>query len=178
MATQTLMTAAQFDALPEEDGRRWELLDGELIEMSSATASHNEVEAKLLVSTRVFMDTRRLGRVIPDTEFAFGEDRLRPDLSILSEAKWTKLDRHKVPVRILPDIAVEIVSPSEAAETLERKVTIYIETGVAEVWVIHTKQQYMYVHTADSVRRLRNTEALSTPLLPGWSLPLAELFAP
>ena len=172
------MTATQFDALPVEDGRRWELLDGELIEMSSATAGHNDVEAELLLSLRFFMKSRRLGRVIPDTEFAFGEDRLRPDLSILLQSKWIQVDRDKVPVRIIPDIAVEIVSPSEVAGNLERKVAVYIETGVAEVWVIHAPRQYMYVHTSDSIRKLRSSEALSTPLLPGWSLPLAELFAP
>jgi Uma2 family endonuclease len=123
------------------------------------------------------MGPRKLGKVIPDTEFAFGESRLRPDLSILSQSKWDMVDLDKVPVRTIPDMTVEIVSPSEAADRLERKVAVYIEAGVAEVWVIHTRRQYMYVHTADSVRKLRNTDTLETPLLPGWSLPVAQLFA-
>ena len=178
MATQTLITAEQFDALPEEDGRRWELLDGEIVEVPSATPRHNEVETELLFSLRLFMGPQEHGKVITDTEFAFGESRLRPDLSILSKSKWAQVDREKVPIRIVPDVTVEIVSPSEVAEMLERKVAVYLETGVAEVWVIHTKRQYMYVHTADSVRRLRNTDTLETPLLPGWSLPLAQLFEP
>jgi Uma2 family endonuclease len=41
MAVQTLMTAAEFDALPEEEGRNWELLDGRLIEVLPATPRHN-----------------------------------------------------------------------------------------------------------------------------------------
>jgi hypothetical protein len=49
------------------------------------------------------MDPRRLGRVIPDTEFALGESRLRPDLSILSQSKWNLVDLDKVPVRSIPD---------------------------------------------------------------------------
>jgi Uma2 family endonuclease len=57
------------------------------------------------------MDPRRLGRVIPDTEFALGESRLRPDLSILSQSKWNLVDLDKVPVRSIPDVTVEIVSP-------------------------------------------------------------------
>jgi Uma2 family endonuclease len=178
MATHTLMTTAQFDALPVEEGRRWELLDGELIEMSSATLRHNLMQMRLGAAMHNWLVANDRGAVAPTTEFAFGANRFQPDLAVLLKAKSTLAEQERVPVLIIPDIAVEIVSPSEAAETLERKVTIYIETGVAEVWVIHTKRQYMYIHTADSVRRLRNAEALSTPLLPGWSLPLAELFAP
>src|SRR5260370_5076922 len=144
MATHTLMTAEQFDRLPEEDGRRWELLDGELIQVSSATAGHNEVEAKLLVSMRLFMDPRQLGKVIPDTEFAFGQNRLRPDLAVLSQAKWTLVNLDRVPVLTIPDVAIEIVSPSDVVDRLERKVAVYLENGVAEVWVIHSKRQYIY----------------------------------
>jgi Uma2 family endonuclease len=107
------MTAAQFDALPEEAGRRWELLDREIIEVPNATARHDDVEAELLFSLMLFIGPRKLGKVIPDTEFAFGESRLRPGLSILSQSKWAELDRDKVPVRTIPDITVEIVSPSE-----------------------------------------------------------------
>jgi Uma2 family endonuclease len=47
MPVRTLMTAEQFDALPEEEGRKWELLDGELIEVSSATPEHNFILARL-----------------------------------------------------------------------------------------------------------------------------------
>jgi Uma2 family endonuclease len=47
MPVRTLMTAEQFDTLPEEEGRKWELLDGELIEVPSATPKHNRILLRL-----------------------------------------------------------------------------------------------------------------------------------
>ena len=47
MATQTLITAEEFDRLPEREGRRFEFLDGELVEMPTATARHNFIQMRL-----------------------------------------------------------------------------------------------------------------------------------
>jgi hypothetical protein len=57
------------------------------------------------------MDPRRLGRVMLDTEFAFGERRLRPDLSILSQSKWNLADLDKGACSLHSGLTVEIVSP-------------------------------------------------------------------
>lgn len=178
MATQTPMTAEQFDRMPYDEGRRPELLDGELIEVSTATAKHNEILANLLASVKLFMREHRLGTVIPTTEFAFGEDRLQPDLAVLSQPKWEQVNREKVPVLVPPDIAVEIVSPSESAKHLNRKVTVYLDHGVAEAWVIYPDEQHVLIYTAaPQIRRLHGNDVLECALLPGWSVPLSEIFA-
>ena len=64
MPVRTLMTAEQFDALPEEEGRKWELLDGELIEVSSATPEHNYILAQLLSLLQTFVIPRETWRRI------------------------------------------------------------------------------------------------------------------
>src|SRR5438477_13079377 len=112
MATRTLMAAEQFDQLPEEEGRRYELLDGELIEVPSATPGHNLIQGILLTSLiNFFMRTLR-GMALAETDFALGGSRrLRPDIAVLFSDKWAKVDRWKVPVTIAPDIAIEIVCP-------------------------------------------------------------------
>ena len=75
MATQTLMTAAQFDSLPECEGLNKELLDGELIEMPSATLEHNRILAILTILLGAFLKTTKSAIVVPTTEFAFGPER-------------------------------------------------------------------------------------------------------
>ena len=70
MPVRTLMTAEQFDALPEEECRKWELLDGELIEVSSATPKHNRILARLLRLLDNFAEARKLGAVLPETDLA------------------------------------------------------------------------------------------------------------
>ena len=102
---------------------------------------------------------------------------MRPDLAVLLPEKWARIDRWKVPVPQPPDIAVEIVSPSETAADLERKVEAYLEAGTKEVWVVYPDGQNIYLHTPSGIRRLSATDRLTTPLLPDWSIAISDLFA-
>src|SRR5207237_6996773 len=111
MATQALITAEQFDQLPEDS--RYELLDGELIEMPSANLLHNAILVEFVSEIRDFLKQSGWGVAVVETEFAFGSQRrLRPDLAVLRAEQWVQADLERVPVTVLPDIAVEIVSPS------------------------------------------------------------------
>lgn len=171
------MTAEEFDKLPEEEGRRYELLDGELIEVPSATPSHNDVRDELLTILRNWLKERRSGKALSDTEFAIGiSSRFKPDIAVLLGGKWAQVDRRKVPVVIIPDIVVEIISPSENAYTLHRKIASYLNAGVIEVWEVYHETQDMRIHTGGGVRPLRASDTLTSPLLPGWSQPLEPLF--
>jgi Uma2 family endonuclease len=143
MATHTLMTAEQFDQLPEEEGRRYELLDGELIEMPSANLEHNLILKNGLFELEGFFRRTEIGTVVPEMEFAFGDDRFRPDLAVLLADKLKQASLKRVPLTVVPDIVLEIVSPSESAINLDRKVRVYLQAGVAEVWVIYPDGQHM-----------------------------------
>src|SRR5712691_3904814 len=106
MAAQTLITAEQFDQMPVEEGRRYELLDGELIEMPSATPLHNWILLALGSKLTDFLEQTGWGVAIPDTEFALGgQRRLRPDLAVLRADKWAQLDLTKVPVLAVPGLS-------------------------------------------------------------------------
>jgi Uma2 family endonuclease len=176
MATHTLMTAEQFDQLPEEEGKRHELLDGELIEMASANLEHNVILTNGLFELEMFFRQHPVGRAIPETEFALGTERLQPDIAVLLGEKYGQADRRRIPVVVVPDIAVEIVLPSEPAAHLDHKVRAYLQAGVAEAWVIYPDGRHMYVHTGAGARFLADTDVLETPVLPGWSMPVGNLF--
>ena len=171
------MTAEQFDALPEEEGRKWELLDGELIEVSSATPRHNRILARLLATLHRFVDARKLGAVLPETDLAVkANTRLRPDFGFFSAETWQTVDLDRVPVIQTPDIAVEIIFPSETATTINRKVDAYLKWGVHEVWLIEPEIKTLFVHTLAGAQRLSEGAYLTSEFVPGWRLQIADLF--
>lgn len=177
MAIGTLMTAAQFDALPVADGRRTELIDGEIVEVSSATFLHNRIQAMLIHLLLSWLKPNTRGMVLPNTEFAFGEDRFQPDIAIFSSDRWREWDQGKLPVSVAPDIAVEIISPSESAYHVDHKLRSYLKHGVKEVWLVYTEEPHIYVHTTESIQRLEHNHTLTTPQLPGWSLVVGDAFS-
>ena len=80
---------------------------------------------------------------------------------------------------MVPDLAVEVISPSNDATDLEEKLVEYFRFGVRQVWVLHPEHRRLYVH--ESLRKVsvlnEDDSILGGELFPGLVLPLAELFA-
>jgi Uma2 family endonuclease len=177
MTAQMTMTAEQFDALPEEEIRNWELLDGELIEVPSARPLHNRILMRLAVTLESHARSRCLGAVLPETDLAVRkESRLRPDLGFFSAKTWATVDLNQIPVVQTPDIAIEIISPSETIATMQRKIEAYLKWGVHEVWLIFPDSNTLFIHTLAGAQRLSEGAFLTSPYIPGWQLQVAEIF--
>jgi Uma2 family endonuclease len=109
-------------------------------------------------------------------------DRRRcPDAAFVPYSVWSKgrdfPDTHGWDA--LPSLCVEVVSPSDIVVELETKIEEYLEAGVALVWVVHPQHQFIAIHERGRpVRRAYRSEVLDGgDVLPGFTLPLAELFA-
>jgi len=89
MATAATMSGKQFDDLPYDEGRRWELLEGELIPVSGATPRHQAVVSRLVRLLQDYLEANAAGGLaIPDVEFALSDVlRLRPDVCVLLPEK-------------------------------------------------------------------------------------------
>lgn len=178
MATVTTMTGAHFDALPYAEGRRWELIAGELIEVSSPTPEHQLIVQKILLALLLYIRMQRGALVLADVEFALGDDiRVRPDVSILCGERAEHLDKTKVPVVGAPHIAVEVISASERTSDSMSKVELYLRHGASEVWQIYPRTRHLVVHSAaQSILKLGEGTAVTTALLPGFELQVSDLF--
>jgi Uma2 family endonuclease len=178
MATTAIMTGAQFDALPYEEGRLWELVDGELIPMPSTTLEHQAIVQIIQVALFMhFATNRNQGAAFPDVEFALEENyRVRPDVFVLLSERAATVDRTKVPVPGSPDIAIEVISPSERASDTRQKLDAYLQHGTSEVWQIYPKSKAVMIHGGSSATTLTVGQNITTPLLPGFSLPVQSLF--
>ena len=171
------MTAQQYDALPLEEGLKWELLDGELIEVPSATPRHNRILARLTRLLDAFAETRRLGVVLPETDLAVRKDsRLRPDFCFFSADTWRHVDLDRVPVFETPDVAVEVISRSESAATIQRKVEACLAWGVREIWLVYPETRTVMLHTAAGAQRFSEGALMTSASVPGWELRVGAIF--
>ena len=86
-------------------------------------------------------------------------------------------DPNRVPIPGAPDIAIEVISPSERASESHDKVLAYLRNGTTEVWQVYPKSRTVQIHRGEASRSLEWSQPIETHLLPGFALHLASLFA-
>jgi Uma2 family endonuclease len=178
MATSAIMTGPEFDALPYEEGRRWELLGGELIPVSSPTPEHQLILQRILLAFMLHLNANPThGLTFTDVEFALTEHhRVRPDVLLLIQESARGLDMTRVPVPGSPDLAVEIISPTERSSETQAKLQVYLRNGAKEVWHVYSRSKSVVIHSGGTSATFTFDERITTPLLPGFSLEVRALF--
>ncbi len=179
-AAKILLTAEEFDNYPFEEDKRYELDEGELIEMTRPAYRHNRVLRKLLVRLDNFLEKTQLGEVmISENLYALAPlTRRAPDVAVILGDRQRELAGAKV-IPVIPEIVAEVLSPSETPRMIHRKLKQYFEAGVKEVWLIDPESREIEVWTGPSLpdHALGGEAVLESALLPGFTLPLADLFA-
>ena len=181
MATKTLLTAKDYAALDEPAGVRYELSEGELIVTPSSSTFHNRIRVHFITRLWPFVEERKLGVVVSETDFVLAADVVRrPDVAFIrgDSLKGTDLDQSPLPVA--PDLVIEIVSKNDRADDLMLKVSQYLEAGAKAVWLMYanTHLAYRYVpgKLEQEVRSAKVGDKFEEPeLLPGFSLALKEM---
>jgi len=182
MSTKTLLTVEDYAALDEPDGPRYELSEGELIMTPSPTYFHNRARDTFNARLRAFADSQKLGGVVSEMDFKLlGETVRRPDVAFISADRLRGIDLKQVPLRVAPDLAIEIVSQNDRAADLLLKVSQYLAAGTKAVWLFYpnTRLAYRYLpgKLEPEVRSADAGHAFEEPeLLPGLSIPLAQVF--
>jgi Uma2 family endonuclease len=174
------MTAEDLWRMPD-DGHDYELVKGELIEMVPPGGQHGDIARRLAGKLGDLTDAHRLGRVLVETGFwlARQPDTVRgPDISFITAER---IPPGGLPVGFFPgapDLAVEIVSPSDTASAIQAKVQDYLTYGTRLVWVVDPKTQTVTVYRPDgSAHVLGTNDTLSgEDLVPGFTLRITELF--
>jgi Uma2 family endonuclease len=174
------MTAEEFAALPEGEGRR-ELVQGEVVEQIPPSIDHGEIAALIVLFLQTW--NRQHGHGLVGVESGFllthNPDTVRsPDVYYIQAAHVPPREQRAAFGQRAPDLAVEIISPSETSSGVRAKVRDYLAAGTQMVWTVYPEQREVVVHTPDGVARTYGIGAtLEFPdVLPGFACTVAELF--
>ncbi len=182
MSTVTrLVTADQLFQMPN-DGFRYELVKGELKKMTPAGFHHGELVVNLTVPLAVYTKTNGLGVVLgAETGFKIESNPdtvLAPDIAFVRQERVLQMGRTEKFWPGAPDLAVEILSPSDTVYEIEQKVAAWLAAGTSMVWVLNPKQRTVHVHCPDRpVQTLSGSDILDgQDAVPGFRIKLTEIF--
>lgn len=178
MVTTKLMTAQDLWQAGEA-GEHAELIEGEFVPMSPPNAEHGEIQAALIIAIGSYLADRNAGKVYGDAGYVLSRDPdtvLGPDLSFIARERIPADRKRFLP--LAPDLAAEIVSPSNTPGEIERKIGIYLQAGTRMVWVVYPRQRQVVVHTPDNAPQVftESDELPGGDVLPGLAIPVARIF--
>ena len=181
MATTNLMTAEDLLALPD-DGWRYELIRGVLHRMSPGGLEHSDIGSEVLTRLRVYVHERDLGLVVgPDAGFFFERDpdtvRI-PDVAFIRAERLPPPDQRSGLSPVVPDLAVEVVSPNDRPGEVADKIAFYLAHGVPLVWAIYPRTRTVVAHRPGQEPRTFGVGDVleADDIIPGFRLPVADIF--
>jgi Uma2 family endonuclease len=176
-------TSADLDVLPD-DGKRYEIVDGELYVSKQPHWDHQEVCGRIYAALLAWSKQTGAGRanIAPGVIFAEVDD-VAPDVVWASNARLSQGLRDGK-LYAAPDLAVEVLSPGMTNERRDReaKLKLYSHYGVEEYWIVDWRARTIDVyHRVGAVLQqaatLTATDVLETPLLPGFSSQVDVFFS-
>jgi len=176
MGAKTMMTVEQFGKMKTADTEDYELVDGELIPFSSGTPRHNKIRDLSGHLLWNYFEAHPIGEAFAENDCLLAGDTIRrPDIAIFLGDRARQIDLDVIPAPFAPDIALEILSPSESAMNVRRKVREYLGSGTQEVWLLDHANGELLVNTQSGIRVLQGADLLASPLLPEFSVNGARL---
>ena len=169
---------------PEFADKRFYLIDGVIYEMSPVKRLHSRIANRISMYLGIFVEERDLGEVHVEHGFHSPGDRstmLAPDVAFISHARLSGQPEDGF-ISVMPDLAVEIGSPSDSLAQLRRKASIYLDNGSHVVWIVLPSQRGVDVCRSASGARLdiefigADGILLGEDALPGFELELSRLF--
>jgi Uma2 family endonuclease len=166
----------------DENIERYEVVDGVRVEREPMGAFETVLASWLCYVINRFAAGKKLGLAVNEVLFVLNAARnlhRRPDVAFVSYARWpTSIVAREPAWNVVPDLAMEIVSPTNLAEEIDRKITDYFQAAVRLVWVFYPDSGRVYVYQSPThVSILERTDILDgDEVLPGFRLPIAELY--
>jgi len=183
MTTTSRWTSADLETLPD-NGKRYEIIDGELHVSKQPHWNHQVVCGQLFALLQAWNRTTTAGyaNLAPGVIFADDED-VAPDVVWISRARLAASLAPDGKLHAAPELVVEVLSPGSLNERRDReaKLKLYSRRGVHEYWIIDWRARQIELYRREEqalhlVATLYEADTLQTPLLPGFALSLANLF--
>ncbi len=185
MTTSLRWTSDDLAALPD-DGKRYEIVDGELYMSKQPDWEHQFtcLQIGALLQAWSSQTDAGMANIAPGVIFA-DDDDVAPDVVWVSKERLATALAEDGKLHAAPELAVEVLSPGAANERRDRqaKLKLYSRRGVREYWIVDWRARQVEVYRRrQAVLRLVATlhadDVLESPLLPGFRCTVAQLFSP
>ena len=169
------LTIEEYEQLPDTLAVNFELVEGELVDVSGNIPIHNFLRDLLLRLLANFVEEHSLGTVLSEQEYDFDGNAHGPDLSFFQPDKREALQMYARVQRFVPDLAIEIASPDDKFDALFKKCDRYRRCGTQETWLFSMETRRVFVSREGSETVLHENDVLSSSLLPGFSTTLKQM---
>jgi len=178
-AANPRVSFADLERWPE-DGRRYELYDGEVYVVPSPLVLHQIAAGRLHVALSDYVNEHGGIVLFAPLDIVLTDyDVVQPDLLLFTQERRNLLNLRKV-TRVPPDLAIEILSPSTAGNDRGRKMQLLARHGVREYWLVDPEAVAIEVYSLSGNQfslagTATGTDRVQSPLLPGLALSAADL---
>jgi len=178
-----MIVATTMQMQVEDSDELYEIVNGARV-VKSLTAYESFIASELAGFVHAYVRANHLGRATIEGLFDLSNvnNIRRPDVAFVSFDRWPRT--RGIPRTnawaVVPDLAVEVVSPNDGVRDVLDKVAEYFHAGVRLVWLVIPGQDLVYCYTSPTAVRIlsRGDDLTGEPVLPGFRLPLADLFPP
>ena len=173
-SVRVTMTLEEF---LEKDVEGFEYVKGELVPMPAASIRHGAISIRIIRYLDSYVHQNNLGHLYTaETSFKVGDRVLKPDVAFVSIERMTGDEDKGFPIP--PDLAIEVVSPSDIQSRVIGKVHAYLDAGTRCVWVIEPDSQTITVYYCETdIKKLSIDDTLTgNDVVPGFSCPVELLF--
>jgi Uma2 family endonuclease len=180
---EPLLTVADLDAFPEDDGNRYELINGELFVSRAPGIPHQRILQNLQFEFGAYLKANPIGILVPGAGAILSDhDAVIPDIAFVRHERWDEVvTNEKFTAGV--DLIVEILSPGR--QNRERDLTakrqLYEKYGVGEYWIIDSENQEVLIFRRDAKTFQQSvvvsvTGEITSPLLPNFKLNVGTIF--
>ena len=184
------MTIDEFIRVYDQEGP-FELIDGEQRPMSPPVAGHSSAASTLFLRLGNHVNANGLGKVFLEAVFVLEDvpgwvkgSRV-PDLTFYSAERLSAYqtavpDWKSKPFILVPDLVVEIISPTDRYSDVQDKVELYLHDGVKVIWVLDPQRSRITIYSQNSKQQITLSAEDSLDggdIIPGFSIPVADIFA-
>ncbi len=158
--------------------KSYEIVNGEPEEKEMPGVRHSGVCTRLSRKLGAFVEVNALGEVYQEASFQIGENERIPDLAFISADRIPLDGEPETKWPMVPDLAVEIVSPNDFYEKVHAKAMEYLAAGVKQVWIVSPENRTITIYrSATNIMAFpEDSELTSEDLFPGFRCRLSEIF--
>jgi Uma2 family endonuclease len=177
-------TIQDVEALPDNEGIRYEIIDGELFVTRSPHHKHQQVTGRIFAALDSWSLESGLGEasIMPGLIFS-DADNVAPDVVWVSCDRLAQIEDEAGHLQGAPELVVEVLSPGKANENRDRlaKLKLYSVHGVQEYWIVDRIAQLIEVYRRENaqlvlIATLLVGDSMTSPFLPGFTCDIARLF--